>query len=129
MELYTPWSNDAGREIEKLEKGTSHKLLQSSASKCSWDDCLELEAYIRSNTAYDICKLIGKVPETVMSGKTSGISKFSKLEWFEWVMFHDKTAPFPDDMLKFVHYLGPNIDVVEFSHIRDKCSTGQHRDQ
>ena len=46
-----------------------------------------------------------------MSGKTSDISQFCKLEWFEWVMFWDKTALFPDDMLKLGHYLGPSIDI------------------
>ena len=25
-------------------------------------------------------------------------------------MFHDETAPFPDDLLKLGHYLGPSID-------------------
>ena len=26
-------------------------------------------------------------------------------------MFHDETTPFPDDVLKLGHYLGPSIDV------------------
>ena len=52
-----------------------------------WDDCLELEAYVRSNTAHEIYKFYREVPETVMSGETSDISQFCKLEWFEWVMF------------------------------------------
>ena len=46
-------------------------------------DCLELEAYIRSNTAYDIYK-------TVMAGKTSDISQFFDLEWFKWECFDMK---------------------------------------
>ena len=46
-----------------------------------------------------------------MSGETSDISQFCKLEWFKWVMFQDKTAPLPDDMLKLSHYLDPSIDV------------------
>ena len=46
-----------------------------------------------------------------MSGETSDISEFCKLDWFEWVMFWDKTALFPDDVLKLVSYLGPLIDV------------------
>ena len=39
------------------------------------------------------------------------ISQFCELEWFKWVMFQDETAPFPDDVLKLGHYLGPSIDV------------------
>ena len=42
-------------------------------SKRFWDDCLELEFHIRSNTAHSIYKLGKKVPETIMSGKMSDI--------------------------------------------------------
>ena len=111
LEPYTPWSNAAEREIKELKKGAGHKLLWSRAPKHLWDDCLELEAYIWSNTAHETYKLNREVPKTVMSGETSDISKFCELEWFEWVMFRDETAPFPDDMLKLGRYLGPSIDV------------------
>ena len=99
------------KEIKELKKGAGHKLLTSRAPKWLWDDCLELEAYIRSNTDHKIYKLDGGVPKTVMSGETSDISHFCELEWFQWVMFHDETAPFPDDMLKLGHYLGSSVDV------------------
>ena len=69
LESYIPWSNAAEREIKELKKGVGHTLLSSRAPKHSWDDCLELEAHIRSNTAHDIYKLDGEVPKTVMSGK------------------------------------------------------------
>ena len=46
-----------------------------------------------------------------MSGEMSNVSQFCKLEWFEWVMFRDETASFPDDVLKLGCYLGPSIDV------------------
>ena len=68
LESYTPWSNAAEREIKELKKGAGHKLPWSRAPKCLWDDCLELEAYIRSNTAHEIYKLDGEVPKTVISG-------------------------------------------------------------
>ena len=45
LELYTPWSNAAEREIKELKKGNSHKLLWLRAPKHLWADCLELEAY------------------------------------------------------------------------------------
>ena len=96
LEPYTPWSNAAEREIKELKKGAGCKVLKSRAPKQLWDGCLELEAYIRSNTAHAIYKLDGKVPKTVMSGETSDMRHQSicKLEWFKWVMFHDETAPF-----------------------------------
>ena len=36
--------------------------------KVLWEDCLELESYIHSNTALDIFELDGMTPETKMSG-------------------------------------------------------------
>ena len=75
LEQYAPWSNAAEREIKELKKRMVHKLLRSRAPKHLWDDCLELEA-----------KLDREVPKTVMSGKTSNISQFCKLELFKWVM-------------------------------------------
>ena len=41
FEPYTPWSNDAKREIKELEKAAGHKLLRSGAPKHLCDDCLE----------------------------------------------------------------------------------------
>ena len=74
LKPYTLWSTAVEREIKELKKGTSHKLLWSEAPKCLCDNYLELEAYIMSNTAHNIYKFDREVPETVMSGETSGIS-------------------------------------------------------
>ena len=64
-------------------------MIKSGSPKKLWDDCLELEVCIRSNTAHDIYMLNGEVLETVMSGETSDISQFCELEWHEWVKFRD----------------------------------------
>ena len=84
-----------------------------------------MEAYIRSNTAHEIYKLDGEVPKTVMSGETSDISQFCELEWFERVLFQDETAPFPDDVLKLDHYLGPSIDVGPAMTMKILTENGQ----
>ena len=49
LEPYTPLSNAAEREMKELKKGAGCKLLKSRAPKQLWDNCIELEAYIRSN--------------------------------------------------------------------------------
>ena len=54
------------RKRMELKKRPGQKLLRSRAPKHLWDNCLELEAYIayiRSNTAHEICKLDGEVPK------------------------------------------------------------------
>ena len=111
LEPCTPWSNAIEREIKELKKGAGCDVLRSRALKHICDDCLELEAYIRSNAAHDVCKLDEEVPKTVISSETSDNSRFCELEWFEWVTFQYETSPFPDDMLTLGHYLGPSVDV------------------
>ena len=56
LEPYTPQSNAAERENKQLKKGAGCKLLRSRAPMCLWDNCLELEAFIRSNAAHEIYK-------------------------------------------------------------------------
>ena len=54
MKPFTPWLNAAEVEIKKLKKGVSRKLINSGTPKRLWDDCLELESYIRCNTVQSI---------------------------------------------------------------------------
>jgi len=110
-EPYSPWQNSAEREIRELKKGCAHKLVATGSPIRLWDYCLELESYIRSNTAHDIYKLDGRVPETVVSGETADISPFCEFGWWDWVMFRDNTVSFPQDKKVLGKYLGPSIDV------------------
>ena len=81
------------------------------APKKIWDEALEYEAYVRSNTAHDIYILQVEVSETVMSGKTSDISQFSELAFYQWVMFRDDPIQFPDENPVLGRYLGPALNV------------------
>ena len=87
MEPYTPHSKAAEREVKEFEKVAGHKLLRLRALNHLWDDCIELDAYITSNTAHEIYKLDREIPKTMMSSKTSHISQFCILECFTWVRF------------------------------------------
>ena len=57
-------------------EGSGRKLMKSGAPKKLWDDCLEFESYIRSNTSDSNYKLGGEVPETIMTRETSDIVSF-----------------------------------------------------
>ena len=72
-----------------------------------WDDCLELEAHIRSNNVHNIYKLDRVVLKIAMLGETSDISQFCKLEWFKWVTLLDETAPCPEHDIRLGCFLGP----------------------
>ena len=84
-------------------------MVRAEAPKKIWDDSLEYEAYVRSNTAHDIYTLQGEVPELVMSGETSDISQFVELEFYQWVMFRDDPIQFTGDNPVLGRYLGPAL--------------------
>ena len=86
-------------------------MFQSKCPKRLWDDCLELEAFIQSNTWNGRYANQDEVPETLISGETSDISTFAEHAWYEWIMFRDTSIPFPDSKEVLGRYLGPAIDV------------------
>ena len=86
-------------------------MVRAGAKKPFWADAIELEAYVRFNTAHDIYILQRGVPEKVMSGETSDISQFCEFAFYDWIMFRDQPVAFPDDNPVLGRYLGPAIDV------------------
>ena len=113
MEPYSPWQNAAEGAIRELKKATERKIVRAGAPKPLWADCIKLEAYIQSNTAWDIYQLQGEMPQTVMSGETADISQVCKFSFYEWIMFREQPdhARFLDDNPVLERYLGPAIDV------------------
>ena len=86
-------------------------MVRAGAPKPIWADAIELEAYVRSNTAHNIFILQGEVTETVISGETSDISQFCEFAFYDWIMFRDQPVAFPDDNPVLGHYLGIAINV------------------
>ena len=54
--------------IRELKRGPGRNMTKMKSPKVLWDDCLELEENIRSNTALDIFKLDEMNHETNMPG-------------------------------------------------------------
>ena len=46
-------------DICELKRGSDRKMTKMKSPKVLWNDCLDLEEYIRSNTALDIFELDG----------------------------------------------------------------------
>ena len=110
-EVYTPWSNYAELAIRELKKGCARKMIRARAPKRLWDECLEMEAYIRSNTVSGHPLLNGETPETVVSGETADISEFAEHAFYDWVKYRDTIVAYPEDKLVLGRYLGPSIDI------------------
>ena len=68
-------------------------------------------ALICSHTAHTAYELQGEVPETIMTGQTADISNICEYDWYEWIMFLDNKASYPDEKQTLGRYLGPAIDV------------------
>ena len=65
-------------------------MVWAGAPKQIWDDALDFEAYVRSNTDLYIYMLQGEAPETVILGRTSDISQLCEHSFYDWVIFRDK---------------------------------------
>ena len=89
MEPESPLQMAAKGEICELKRGSGIKITKMKSPKVLWDDCLDLEAYIRSNTALDIFELDRMNPETNMSVETSYITNFCEFGWYQCVYFRD----------------------------------------
>jgi hypothetical protein len=64
------------------------------------------------HTALDSFELQGHVPETIVSGQTSDISPFIEYVWFDWIMYFNQAASFPDLKQHLGQWLGPAVDLV-----------------
>jgi len=75
---------------QRTEKG---RWLEDGSRWCTqtfWADAIELEAYVRSNTAHNIFILQGEVLEMVMLGEMSDISQFCEFAFYDWIMVRDQ---------------------------------------
>ena len=97
--------------ICELKRGSGRNMTKIKSPKVLWDDCLDLEAYIRSNMALDILDLGGMTPKTNMSGETYDITTFCEFDQYQWVYFRDTSVTFPGDKLILGSYCGISIDV------------------
>jgi hypothetical protein len=111
LEPYSPWMNRAEGTIRELKRATRRAMVKTGSPKRLWDYCLELQSKIRSNVAHDITTLGGQTPETLMSGDTADISSLCEFEWFQWILYRDEKAGWPDEAKQLGRYLGPSKSI------------------
>ena len=59
----------------------------------------------------DIYELQGKVPETLLSGKTADISPSIEHEWYDFVKWFDHGISFPEPKEVHGRWLGPSMEI------------------
>ena len=110
-EPHSPWQNAAELTIRELKKGAGRKAMKAGSPKKLWDHALQLESYIRSNTAISHPELDGQVPETIMSGQTADISPFAAFRWYAWIKYYDPVHGYPEHKEILGRWLGPAVDI------------------
>ena len=98
-------------EIRELNRGLTRKMLKRNVPNKLWDHCLELELRILSATTLPHFDLDHQTPEAKMYGMSADISDICEFEFYEWVMFNDSQATFPETKFQLGQWLGPAIDV------------------
>jgi hypothetical protein len=111
-EPHSPWMNAAEKGVRELKKASAQKMLKKHSPKRLWDDCLEFQTYVTSNTAGNYFGLNGENPESMLSGQTANASEFAEHGWYNWIKFRDAVLPHPEDKLVLGrYYLGPNTNI------------------
>ena len=98
-------------EVRELKRGSTRKRLKRNVHKKLWDHCLDLESRIRSAITLPCFELDHQIPEAKMHGMSSDINGICEFEFYEWVMFNDSQATFPDTKFHVGRWLGPSVDV------------------
>ena len=99
--------------------------MKRNVPKKLWDHCLEMESRIRSATTLPRFDLDHHTPEAKMHGMSSDISDICEFEFYEWVMFNDSQATFPETKFHVGRWLGPAVDVGSALKYKILKSNGQ----
>ena len=111
IDPHSPWMNLCEGEICELKRGSTRKILKRNVPKKLWDHCLELESIIRSATTLTRFDLDHQTPEAKIQGMSADISDICEFEFYEWVMFNDSQATFPETKFHVGRWIGLAIDV------------------
>ena len=111
--------------IRELKRGSTRKMLKRNVPKKLWDHYLELESRICSANMLPCFYLDHQTPESKMHGMSSDISDICEFEFYEWVMFNDSQATFPETKFHVGRWLGSADDVVSALTYKILKSNGQ----
>ena len=96
-EPHSQWSNATEGTVRELKRGSARAMLKTGSPKRLWDDCIELQAFIKSNTYSDHFLCEGQTPETIVTGDTPDITPFVQAGWYDWVWYFDTDTQYLDD--------------------------------
>jgi hypothetical protein len=112
IEPCSPSMNAAENGAGEPKKTSARQMLKQHSPKRPWDDCLELQGFIKVHAAGNPFGLNGETPETMLLGETADVSEFPVCGWCDWIKFWDTSVSCPEDKLVLGQCLGPSTDIV-----------------
>jgi hypothetical protein len=106
-DLYSPWQNRAKSEIREVKRLASKWTVKSQSPRQLWDHAIKVASIVGYHLAFEMYKLIGQVPETIMLGQTAEISFISSFAWYNWVYYNGQNAAFTTSKMTSGTYLCP----------------------
>ena len=103
-EPHSPWQNHAELMGGNLKRKIRHRMRTTNTPVRLWDYCWEYMAGIVSLTASNHAFLDGVTPHEKVLGYSPDISEYLSFSWYQWVWFHDPSAP---DRWLLGRWLGP----------------------
>lgn len=107
LEEGTPWANRAELYIGLMKAGVRKDMKVSGCPLVFWDYCAERRARINNMTARNLFQLEGRNAHFATFGTEGDISNLCRFDWYEWVIYREQTANFPEGTEALGRVLGP----------------------
>jgi hypothetical protein len=107
LEKGTQWANRAELYIGLIKEAVRKDMQQSGAPIPFWDYCAERRARINNLVANDLFQLQGRNPHYHTTGQEGDISNLCQYTFYQWCMYLDHAAQFPNPREVLGRCLGP----------------------
>ena len=107
LEPYTPWSNRAELHVGKFKSKILSSLKRTDAPMKFWCYCAEYHSHLHNRIAHDYFLLQGHTPFFKLTGRMPDISELVDLSFYDWCIYRDPIAKFPENPMKIGRYLSP----------------------
>ena len=88
IEAYKPNQNLAEDNIRESKRVFTRAMVKKNTPRPLWDRCFVWSTTVRRKVAWNIRKLNGQTPETIMTGDSDDISQMAEFGWYDWVYYH-----------------------------------------
>jgi NAD-dependent dihydropyrimidine dehydrogenase PreA subunit len=110
IEAYKPNENLAKDCIRETKRLFTRAMTSKNTPAVIWDRCFVCSSCVRRKVAWNIRRLNGQTPVTVMTGDSDDISAMAEFGWYDWIWYHH---PVTDGLTlskkRMGRYIGPSF--------------------